>query len=78
MSRELFKSMVYKDGKVYTRQCSNNINPKNYSREENKGLTRLYQEKGQQDFEKFFITNLLFSSIVCPVSFSNRLVISFI
>ncbi len=34
MSRELFKSMVYKDNKVYTRQCSNNVNPKNYDREE--------------------------------------------
>lgn len=45
MSRELLKSMVYKDNKVYTRQCSNNVYPKNYDREENKGLTRLYQEK---------------------------------
>lgn len=48
MSRELFKSMVYKDNKVYTRQCSNNVYPKNYDREENKGLTRLYQKKDKK------------------------------
>ena len=72
MSRELFKSMVYKDGKVYTRQCSNNVNPKNYSREENKGLTRLYQEKGEQDFEKFFITNLLLEGTVEVLNGSNN------
>ena len=72
MSRELFKSMVYKDGKVYTRQCSNNVNPKNYSREENKGLTRLYQEKGEQDFEKFFITNLLLEGTVEVLNGSNK------
>ena len=72
MSRELFKSMVYKDGKVYTRQCSNNVCPKNYDREENKGLTRLYQEKGEQDFEKFFITNLLLEGTVEVLNGSNN------
>lgn len=45
MSRELFKSMVYKDGKVYTRQCSNNVCPKNYDREENKELSRNFSKK---------------------------------
>ena len=72
MSRELFKSMVYKDNKVYTRQCSNNVNPKNYDREENKGLTRLYQEKGQEDFEKYFLTNLILEGNVEILSGCNN------
>ena len=72
MSRELFKSMVYKDNKVYTRQCSNNVNPKNYDREENKALTRLYQEKGQEDFEKYFLTNLILEGNVEILSGCNN------
>ena len=72
MSRELFKSMVYKDNKVYTSQCSNNVNPKNYDREENKGLTRLYQEKGQEDFEKYFLTNLILEGNVEILSGCNN------
>ena len=72
MSRELFKSMVYKDNKVYTRQCSNNVNPKNYDREENKELTRLYQEKGQEDFEKYFLTNLILEGNVEILSGCNN------
>ena len=72
MSRELFKSMVYKDNKVYTRQCSNDVNPKNYDREENKGLTRLYQEKGQEDFEKYFLTNLILEGNVEILSGCNN------
>ena len=47
MSRELFKSMTYKDGKVYTRQCSNNVYPKDFYSEENTGLTKRYNELGQ-------------------------------
>ncbi|UKI28279.1 MAG: hypothetical protein L6V78_04770 [Clostridium sp.] len=38
----------------------------------NKGLTRLYQEKGQQDFEKFFITNLLLEGTVEVLNGSNN------
>lgn len=72
MSRELFKSIVYKDNKVYTRQCSNNVNPKNYDREENKALTRLYQEKGQEDFEKYFLTNLILEGNVEILSGCNN------
>ena len=68
--KELIK--VYKDNKVYTRQCSNNVNPKNYDREENKGLTRLYQEKGQEDFEKYFLTNLILEGNVEILSGCNN------
>ncbi len=72
MSRELFKSMTYKDGKVYTRQCSNNVCPKDYYSEENTGLTRRYKELGQIDFEKWFITNGLMTGNIEILSGSNK------
>ncbi len=57
MSRELFKSMTYKDNKVYTRQCSCNVYPKHFYNEENKGLTLQWNEsKNQAEFEKWFLT----------------------
>ena len=73
MSRELFKSMVYKDGHVYTRQCSNNVWPKDFTKSEHKYFTKLYQEKGQQDFEKFFIANALVEGNVHILSNSNKI-----
>lgn len=57
MSTNLFKSMTYKDGKVFTRQCSNNVYPKHFYNEENKGLTLQWkQSKTQAEFEKWFLT----------------------
>lgn len=73
MSRELFKSMTYKDGKVYTRQCSNNVYPKDYYVEENSGLTKRYNELGQIDFEKWFITNGLMTGNIEVLSGSNKI-----
>lgn len=73
MSRELFKSMTYKDGKVFTRQCSNNVYPKDYYSEENTGLTREYKELGQIDFEKWFITNGLMTGNIVILSGSNKI-----
>lgn len=73
MSRELFKSMTYKDGKVYTRQCSNNVYPKDYFSEENTGLTRIYNELGQIDFEKWFITNGLMTGNIVILGGSNKI-----
>ncbi len=73
MSRELFKSMTYKDGKVYTRQCSNNVYPKDYYSEENTGLTRRYSELGQIDFEKWFITNGLMTGNIEVLRGSNKI-----
>lgn len=73
MSRELFKSMTYKDGKVYTRQCSNNVYPKDYYSEENTGLTKMYNELGQIDFEKWFITNGLMTGSIEVLSGSNKI-----
>jgi len=55
MSIELFKSMVYKNNKVYTRQWSNNVYPKDYYTEENKSLTSLFNKLGKEDYEKYFI-----------------------
>lgn len=73
MSRELFKSMTYKDNKVYTRQCSNNVFPKDYYSEENPGLTKRYNELGQKDFEKWFITNGLMTGNIEILSGSNKI-----
>lgn len=64
MSRELFKSMIYKNGKVFTRQCSSNVYPKHYYSEENSPLTRFYNEVGQEKFEKGFIDGILQGYIV--------------
>ena len=65
--------MTYKDGKVYTRQCSNNVYPKDYYSEENIGLTRRYKELGQIDFEKWFITNGLMTGNIEILSGSNKI-----
>ena len=71
MSRELFKSMVYRNGKVFTRQSSNNDFPKDYHSRENVNLTNLYQEMGHRSFEKFFI-NLILEGAVEVLSGSNN------
>lgn len=73
MSRELFKSMAYKSGKVYTRQCSNNVYPKHYYSEENKHLTKLYNELGEINFEKWFLTNGLMQGNIEVLSGSNKI-----
>lgn len=73
MSRELFKSMIYKNGKVFTRQCSNNVYPKYFYSEENKGLTKMYNELGQIGFEKWFLTNGLMQGTVEILSGSNKI-----
>ncbi len=64
MSRELFKSMTYEGNKVYTRQCSSDVNPKNYDRKVNRFLTEMYKEKGERNFEKFFITAFILNGTV--------------
>ena len=59
MSVEIFKSMVYRNKKVFTRQCSNNISPKHYYTDINPGLTRKFNELGKANYEKWFILNCL-------------------
>ena len=73
MSRELFKGMTYKDGKVFTRQCSNNVYPKHFYSEENIGLTKRYNELGQRGFEKWFLTNGLMTGNIEVLSGSNKI-----
>ncbi len=73
MSRELFKGMTYKDGKVFTRQCSNNVYPKHFYSEENIGLTKRYNELGQTGFEKWFLTNGLMQGNIEVLSGSNKI-----
>lgn len=71
MSRELFKSLTYKDGKVYTRQCSSNVSPKHFYNEENKHFTKLYSELGKEEFEKWFLVNGILQGSVEVLSGSN-------
>ena len=59
MSVELLKSMTYRDGKVFTRQSSNNVTPKDYTSCEHTGMTKRYQELGRQGFEKAFLNDSL-------------------
>lgn len=72
MSRELFKSMTYRDGKVFTRQCSNNVYPKDYYSVENTALTKIFNELGQVGFEKWFLNNCLMQGDVEVLSSSNK------
>ena len=53
MSYEIMKSMTYRNNKVYTRQCSNNVYPKHFYTQEHSGLTRLFNEIGKENFEKW-------------------------
>ncbi len=46
MSYEIIKSIAIKDGKIFTRLSSNNVFPKDFTSEENPGLTRIYNEEG--------------------------------
>lgn len=71
MSRELFRSMTYENGNVFTRQCSSNVNPKQYEKMIHPGFSRLYQKMGERDFEKWFITNCLMTGAVEILSGSN-------
>lgn len=73
MSRELFKSMTYKNDKVYTRQCSNNVYPKDFYCEENLGLTRQYNKLGQNGFEKWFLTNGVMQGNIEILNGSNKI-----
>lgn len=73
MSRELFKGMTYRNNKVFTRQCSNNVYPKHYYMEENKHLTKLYNELGEIGFEKWFLTNGLMQGTIEILNGSNKI-----
>lgn len=46
MSYEIIKSITFKDGRVFSRMSSNNVYPKDFTSEENPGLTKMYNEKG--------------------------------
>jgi len=59
MSVELFKSMTYKDNKVFTKQISSNVTTKRYYDEEHPRFTNLYNELGEKGFEKWFVANCM-------------------
>lgn len=71
MSVELFKSMTYRDNKVFTRQISSNVTPKKYYNEEHPRFTNLYNELGEQGFEKWFVTNCMIFGNVRVLRDSN-------
>ena len=73
MSYEIMKSMTYRNNKVYTRQSSNNVYPKDFSSMENKGLTKLFNELGKKKFEKWFISELIMTGNVKIMNNSNTI-----
>lgn len=73
MSREFFKSITYKNSKVYTRQCSSNVNPKHFYCCENLRFTKLYLELGENGFEKWFLINGLMTGNAVVLKGSNKI-----
>lgn len=63
MSYEIVKSVVIKDGKVYTRQASNNVYPKDFCSCENPGLTKLLENNGTIAIYKLLIELSLEGSV---------------
>lgn len=63
MSYEIVKSVTIKDGKVYTRQESNNVYPKDFCSSENPGLTKLLENNGTIAIYKLLIELSLEGSV---------------
>lgn len=63
MSYEIIKSVVIKDGKVYTRQESNNVFPKDFCSCENPSLTKLLKNNGTIAIYKLLIELSLEGSV---------------
>lgn len=74
MSRELLKGMSYKRGKVFVSSCSSNVFPKHYYSEENEILTKSYQELGQNEFEKQFLIEYVFTGNVVLLSSQSKVI----
>lgn len=55
MSYEIVKSVVIKNNRVFTRMSSNNVYPKDFTSEENPGLTKTYNEKGLAGLYLFLV-----------------------
>lgn len=63
MSYEIVKSVTIKDGKVYTRQESNNVYPKDFCSCENPGLTKMLENNGTIAIYKLLIELSLDGSV---------------
>ena len=74
MSRELLKGMSYKRGKVFVSSCSSNVFPKHYYSEENEILTNSYQELGQNEFEKKFLIDYVFTGNTVLLSGQGKVI----
>ena len=74
MSRELLKGMSYKRGKVFVSVCSSNVFPKHYYSEENEILTKRYQELGQNEFEKQFLIDYVFTGNTTLLSSQSKVI----
>jgi len=55
MSFEIVKGITLKNGKVFTRICSNNVYPQDFTSQENKYLTKILSEKGLLSLYKLLI-----------------------
>jgi len=53
MSFEIVKGITLKNGKVFTRICSNNVYPQDFTSQENKYLTKILSEKGLLSLYKY-------------------------
>lgn len=72
MSREFFKSITYRNNKVFTRQCSSNVWPKHYYSNEHLGFTKIYNKYGKVGFEKWFIINCLMTGNAVILNGCNK------
>lgn len=74
MSRDLLKSMSYKRGNVFVSVCSSNVFPKHYYSEKNEILTKRYQELGQNEFEKQFLIDYVFTGNTTLLSSQSKVI----
>lgn len=71
-SFQVFKGMVYRKGKVFTRQCDYYSYPKDLYYKENVLLTALYNKIGQVNFEKWFLNYGLMRGEALVLKGSNK------
>ena len=68
------KGIIYKRGKIFVSSCSSNVFPKHYYSEENEILTKSYQELGQNEFEKQFLIEYVFTGNVVLLSSQSKVI----
>lgn len=74
MSRELLKNMSYKNGEVFVSVCSSNVSPKYYHSEKSYFLTEMYRHLGQNEFEKKFLIDYVFTGNTVLLSGQGKVI----